>query len=343
MRVLFDITHPADVHLFRSTIARLRAEGDDVLVTSREKDVTTTLLDDLDIPHVSLSRMGRGMAGLGGELLSRNARMIREVLRFRPDVLVARIGISIGLPGVLAQVPRLVFEDTEHAWLQRSLSLPFATKVVTGWGYRKDHGRRHVRFRGYPVMAYLSPDSFRPDPEVLRRSGIDPDEPLILLRLVSWDAAHDLGHPGASTHLVEDAISRLSRFGRVLLSTESGPTSPTLERHRCPVLASDLHHVLSHASLVIGEGGTTVAEAAVLGTPAIFTSSLRTGYLDELESRWGLVRNVATLGDGVAVAKELLTRQGLREEWRGRRERMLRESENVTEFIVSLIRSTTRG
>lgn len=340
MRVLFDITHPADAHLFRFTMSRLRAEGDEVLVTSREKDVATVLLDELGIPHVPLSRMGRGLTGMGAELVTRNARMIRQVLRFRPDVLVARIGISIGLPGALARVPRLVFEDTEHAWLQRSLSLPFATTIVTGWGYRGDHGARHVRFRGYPVMAYMAPEYFTPRPEVLRESGLDPDEPMILLRLVSWDAAHDTGQHGASQSLVAGAVERLSKFGRVLVSAEASLDSPVLERYRCPVPARDLHQLLARARLVLGEGGTSVAEAAVLGAPAIFTSPLKTGYLDDLEARWGLVRNVATLQEGVAVAEDWLSRPDLAETWRTRRERMLQESEDVTEFIVRLIRST---
>jgi hypothetical protein len=45
MRVLFDLTHPANVHLFKYLVRSLRASGDEVVLASRDKDVTVALPD----------------------------------------------------------------------------------------------------------------------------------------------------------------------------------------------------------------------------------------------------------------------------------------------------------
>ena len=86
MRVLFDITHPANVHFFRHLISRLIHEEHQVLVTAREKDVTLALLDGLGIPHICISRRGVGLIRAAKELVVRDVRLLQVARRFRPDV-----------------------------------------------------------------------------------------------------------------------------------------------------------------------------------------------------------------------------------------------------------------
>lgn len=336
MRVLFDLTHPAQVHFFKHPIRQLAGEGEEVFVTSRDKDVELALLDELGIDHRCLSRSRKGLLGLGVELVERNARMIALVARLRPDVLVARMGISIGLPGALWRIPRVVFEDTEHARLQAALSLPFATHVVTGTGYRKDFGRRQIRFRGLPVMAYLAPERFVPDPEVLQRRDLDPSERLILLRTVSWQAAHDVGIGRRSEEDLRRAVARLAPHGRVVLSAE-GALPPDLRALANPLAGRDLHHLLAFAALVISEGGTIAAEAAVLGTPTVYCNPLRTGYLEHLASR-KLLHLASGLDDGLEVAADWLEQPDLAAVWRRRRAVLVADGEDVSSAIVRIVR-----
>jgi len=343
MRVLVDVTHPAQVHFFKHVVHAFAAEGSAVLVTSRGKDVELALLDSLGIEHQRLSTLRRGLAGLAVELVERNARMLAVARRFRPSVMVARMGISIGLPGLLLRVPRVVFEDTEHARLQAALSLPFASRIVTGTGYEKDYGRRQVRFRGFPVMAYLAPQRFRPDPEVLRRHGLDPDaEPLLVLRTVAWTAAHDVGLRGTSADELRRVVERLSRFGRVVLSAEGG-LPPDLAALANPVPVEHVHHLLALSRLFLGEGGTMAAEAAVLGTPAVYCNPLRTGYLNALATRYRLAALCDDLAAGLEVAEAWLARPDLDAEWAARRAAMLEDSEDVLAAMLRIIRQTARG
>ncbi|MFH1943958.1 MAG: DUF354 domain-containing protein, partial [bacterium] len=73
MNILFDIGHPAHVHLFRHFIQYLKEQGHTIVVASRDKDITVQLLDAYGIDHVCLSRMKKGAPAMLLELLKRDA------------------------------------------------------------------------------------------------------------------------------------------------------------------------------------------------------------------------------------------------------------------------------
>ncbi len=341
MRVLFDITDPAFVHFFKCLIRLLKERGDEVLVCARDTDITIQLLDAFDIPYVCISRRKKGLLGMFWELLQRDANMLKVARRFRPHVLMAASGVSIGIVGTLLHIPSMVLEEAEHAWVQQVIGLPFVTRIFTGTGYLKQLGAREVCYQGVWVQAYLSPRYFQPNPEPLRRAGVDPDQPYIVLRTLSWSAIHDIGLQGTSEQEVLRIAERLSRFGRVLITSEK-PLPAFLEQFRNPVPVEYMHDLLAFASLYIGEGGTMAAEAAVLGTPAIFCNPLRTGYLLALEKQYGLVYNINSLIDGLQIAERLLTQGDAKQLWAKRRRKLLAESEDITEFMFRLIESAAR-
>ncbi|NOZ59716.1 MAG: hypothetical protein GXO66_09125, partial [Euryarchaeota archaeon] len=66
MRILFDAGHPTHVHVFKNVIRILSEKGHRCLVSTREKECTLELLEELDLEHVSL---GNHSSGMGGKLL----------------------------------------------------------------------------------------------------------------------------------------------------------------------------------------------------------------------------------------------------------------------------------
>ncbi len=339
MRVLFDITHPAQVHFFKNLIWLLQQRGDRVLVATREKDVTVPLLKSLEIPFECLSSKGSGLAGMFAELIERYGRLLSLARRFRPDVMLAQTGVTIGLVGKILNVPRLVLEEAEHARLQQMLGLPFATTIFTGTGYTRNFGWRQVHFRGIWVQSYLHPNYYTPRTDTLTAAGIDTNKPFIVLRTVSYSAAHDVGLKGIGEPELRDIVHRLEKFGRVLISAE-GDLPPSLESHRNPVPVQHIHDLLARATLYIGEGGTMAAEAAVLGTPAIFCNHLRVGYLVALEHMYGLAFNTNSLQEGMPIAEQLLADPNLRQTWQKRHAKLMEESEDVTAFMLKLVDET---
>lgn len=292
MRVLVDITHPAYAHFFRVVIPELEAEGHHVRVTSRRKDVTTDLLDAAGIEHSCLSTCKASLVGLLLEMLARVWRLCREIRAFRPDVILARDGAYACQAGWLMRVPAISFDDTDDAPLQHLLYLPFAWRVYTDQAYRKRIGARQRLYRGVSCLAYLGPRRFTPDIGVLDEIEARPGDRLVLCRLVSWTANHDIGHHGFARDSLVALLTRVSEHGRVLLTSET-PLPPELEPYRTSLAPQRLHHLMAYCSLYIGESATMAAECAVLGVPAVHVSTRRVWYTDELEDR-GLVHNVQT-------------------------------------------------
>jgi hypothetical protein len=338
MKVLFDIVHPAQVHFFKNVIHSLQQRGDEVCVTARRKDIALELLDALGIEHTCISKKGSNLLGMAVELIVRDIRLVRIARRFKPDVMVARVGVSVGPVGKLLGIPTIVYDDMEHARLQAAIGMTFATYICTGLGYYRDFGDRQVRFRGSPVLAYLGPGYFTPDPEPLAEAGLNPNEPYIFIRTVSWGASHDLGRHGSSEAQLVQAVERLEHFGRVIISSEED-LPDSLSRYNNPVGVEQMHNLLAFARLCMVEGGGTVAsESAVLGVPAIcYNSDFDLGCLEAFEKEYGLLFQPGSIAKAVEKAQQLLQRADLRQVWQDKRQKMLSESDDVVKFQLEMI------
>jgi predicted glycosyltransferase len=213
VRLLFDVAHPAHVHLFRNLIARLRREGGEALVAARDKDVAVALLRAYDIPHVLLSRAGPpGAARNLTELLARTWRLLFLARRFRPDALVGP-SASIGLVGRLIGRPSFVCCEDDAAIVPRfaRIAYPLARYVVTPACLAfENYGERHLTYPGYHELAYLHPAHFTPDPRVLAPLGLSPDAPYFLVRLVALAGHHDAGAHGITPELARRLVGLLA-------------------------------------------------------------------------------------------------------------------------------------
>ncbi len=341
MKVLFDIVHPAQVHFFKNAIRLLQQQGHSVLVTAREKDIATQLLDALNIDYQCISKKGSNMAAMAVELLVRDVKLLKIARRFRPDIMVGRVGVSIGIVGKLLGIPTVIYDDMEHARLQGMIGMTFGTYLCTGLGYFRDLGKRQVKFRGSPVMSYMAPDYFTPDPEPLRKAGLDPDKGYIFLRTVSWGANHDIGREGTSPQELHEIIDRLSPFGRMIISSEEA-LPKSLSKYKNPVPIEYMHDLLAFAKICLVEGGTMAAESAVLGTPAICRNTYDFGYLRALDNEYGLIFRPETTGEMIDIAENLLNKLNYEQEFQDKRIKLLNESDDVVKFQLDMIDKAIR-
>jgi predicted glycosyltransferase len=158
-----------------------------------------------------------------------------------------------------------------------------------------------------------------------------------ILRFASLNAHHDKGRKGINDALAVKLIEILSPSGQVFITSER-PFSSELEPYRLPVHPADMHHVMAHASMYIGDSQTMAAEAAVLGVPSIrfndFVGEL--SYLEELEHKYGLTVGIPTSNPEklLQVVASWTADAGLLETWSKRRTIMLRSTIDVTPLWV---------
>ncbi|WP_248516891.1 DUF354 domain-containing protein [Salinarchaeum laminariae] len=333
MKILFDLTHPAHVHLFRNSIDELQNRGHEIVVASREKDLTTELLDHYNIEHSVLSKRRDGTLPL---LLEWPLREIRTAQFYRsedPDVVVSRFNPAASHAACLLGIPHLVFDDTEDkpAFVRRTAN-PFSDVIYTPECFSLDLGESQVRYPGYHELAYLHPDHFEPDSSILKQHSLTSGR-FAVIRLVAWDAVHDVGHGGFNDP--DELISLLESVGVTPVITSENDLPEHLEQYQADIPVHQIHHLLYYADIFIGESATMATESAVLGTPAVFVSSTRRGYTDELEEKYGLVFTFS--GDrrherALERITEVLKTDS--EEWAERRDVILQEKINTTEFIL---------
>lgn len=338
MRVLVDVSHPAHVHLFRNALAALDDRGHEVRVVSREKDVTTDLLDAYGIDHVPLSTKGAGGAvETAREWTARGSRLLRQAVGFRPDVVLSRLNPTAAYVSRLLGVPNVVFHDTEQAGLIDRVTTPFASVVCTPAEFDRDVGDHQVRYEGYHELAYLHPARFDPDPRRLTDAGVDLDEPFSVVRLVEWTAHHDAGAVGFGPDTVRELIDRLGESGAVYLSSEAD-LPPDLADYEAPVAPDAALDLLAYADCYVGDSGTMATEAALLATPAVrydpYDDDM--GNFETLADR-GLVDSHADERAAVERAVSLATDPDAGDRWRRRRRRLLGEKVDVTAFMVELV------
>ncbi len=339
MRILVDITHPMHAHFFSHAIRHWLARDYEVRITSRDKDITCVLLDEYGLEHTLVGKHTRyGTVGLGVELLERTWGLSRVIREFRPDVATAEAGTFVACACLPYHIPVVVFSDTEHANMSNAITYPLAKVVVTPRSYQKSVGAKHRTYNGYQALAYTHENVFKPDPSVLAMEGLAIGEPYCIVRLVSWRASHDVGDYGITN--LRKVIETLASYGRVILSSEK-LLPPDLQALAMRGPRRNMLHLQAFARLYFGESATMASECAMLGTPTIFLSTSRRGYIDEQQNLYGMVYSFNDPQTGqeqaLAKARDLLEDPETPAKWQTKRKRMLAELIDVTEFITTIV------
>lgn len=276
MVILLDCCHPADVHFFRAVACCLEEQGRTVRFTARPKDVVLPLLEGFGIDHtvVGTHHPGRLSKALG--LASRSLALARMAKRHKAEVLVGFCNPYVAQAARLLRKPSLVLTDTDTGHAQNRFLHPATLLLTPEWfGPLQRPHRLHLAGPWFKELAYLR--DFVPDEKFSK----DLEQPNIIVRTVGWTAAHDHGYGRQfdPDELVESLGSKHAMY-----QSHEG-AHPGIEGSKImelPLPAHQIHHALGQASLVITEGATMAAEAALLGRPTIYLNPIQPAYLRKL-------------------------------------------------------------
>jgi len=341
MKAHFDVGHPAHVHLFKHAIDEVEARGHDTLVTSREKEVTTQLLDAYGIDHVPISKKGTTTFDLAKEWLVRELKLAWHARQFDADVIASHFNPGAAHAAAVTGTPSVIFNDDEVAVeTLGSVTHPFTSVIVTPACFRNELNGDHRTYEGFHELAYLHPDRFEPDPECLTERGVAVDEPYYVLRFVAWGAHHDVGESGFSRSAKRELVEYLDERGQVYITSED-PLPAEFEEYRLPVDPAAIHDLLYYANGYVGDSQTMAMEAGILGTPAIrsnsFADSADVSNVTALEEEYGLLHSFGDEQAAVEMTKELVKDPDTQARWEERRQELIDESVDVTDTIVDVV------
>lgn len=341
MKILIDIGHPAHVHLFRNAIQSWSHHGHEVTLTTREKDITTQLLDRYNLPYKIVSKARSGTSGLALEFIEHTLGVLKVAREQRCQLLLGT-SVSISPVARLTHARAVVFneDDAEVVRAFSFLAYRQADLIVTPDCLKENHGNRHVKYPGYHELAYLHPNVFTPNPYILSKLGVKANEPYFIVRFVSLRAAHDINEKGINTKTQLRLVDFLSKRGRVFITSE-GSLTKELEPYRIRIPPEQVHDAMGFAKLLISDSQTMTAEAAVLGVPAIRCNTFvgRISYLEDLEHRYQLTYGFLPKDEErlFEFISELLAQPNLKEIWQDRQNKMLAEKIDVSKWMVNMI------
>jgi len=339
MKILLDIGHPKDVNVFKNVISSLKNRGHEILIYARVKENTQKLLNEYGFDFY-LGKYYNTMSGKALGILVNDIRLFSIAKKFNPDVFVSPGSPYSAHVSKILKKPHLAFPDTEIAGLVSRLAIPFTDYIYTSNSFYINFGRKHKHFDGYFELAYLHPNYFKPNRDVPLKYGLN--EEYILMRLSALSSHHDLNAQGfrfSSEEELIDCINKLETYGKVIISSETSQWK-TIRDRKIDFDPKDFHDILYYAKLCIGEGATMASEAAILGVPSIYVSNTERGYLNELESKYGLVFNITSREVAVRKAIDILNDPGTNSAWNQKRNFMLEDKIDVNQFIVEIIEKT---
>ena len=339
MNILLFVNTPAQVHEFKYVARTLETRGHRIMILARDYECTLPLLDAYGLRYEVYGKAQRRGYRRALELIPYVRKAHRLAGDFKPGILVGT-GIIAAYTSILFRKPCIVFTDTETPSLEQFLYKPFVKAIYTPSCFRKDLGRKHIRYDGFKELAYLHPDYFQPDASIYNLLGINNGEPYVIIRLNPLDAFHDIGIGGFSSEDKHRLVQAIEPYARVFISSDAG-LEPGLERYTIGIPPHRIHDAEYYAQLLVTDAGTMLTEAAILGTPGIHCSGYVArrclGNLVELDEKYGLIFNYSNPNQAILKAAELIKQPDLKQQWQEKRQALLADKIDVLKFIVETI------
>jgi hypothetical protein len=343
MKVLIYLGHPAQYHFFKNTIKQLIRDKHEVRVLIKTKDILEQLLKEDGVEYTNIQEKFRKNTkwGILRASFHRTRKMCRIAHKFKPDLMIGTDS-SIAQSGWLLRTPAITTleDDVDIIETFAKLTYPFSTDILVPYVCRVGKWKhKKIGYNGYMKLAYLHPNYFTPSEDVIKSYGLT--KQFVLIRLAKLVAHHDANIKGLDTSLVDKIINiaEANDFD-VYISAET-ELDERFKKHQLNIKLTDIHHVLSHASLFISDSQSMTMEAAMLGVPNIRFSDFsgRIGVLEELENTYGLTIGIKTDNPQKLIDEnvKLLGQKDLKETFRKRKEAMLNDKIDVTAFFVWFI------
>ncbi|MFP5362493.1 MAG: DUF354 domain-containing protein [Thermoleophilia bacterium] len=305
MRVWVDLTNSPHVLVLRPIVDTLREQGHDVTITARDFAQTLGLLQRFGMDHTVVGRhRGGRLTAKGLGLLSRSSALARWARSRRFDLAIGHGSNDVTVAARLLRVPCSTMFDYEWAAVQHTVNCRLAHTVVVPEAIPPQRlarygatARKLAAYAGLKEEYYLA--DFAPDPRVLAELGLDPAEPIAVVRT---PPAVSLYHR-FENDVLGGVLERLRGSQTVVLPRTQQQREELRGRgFVIPEQAIDAQSLIAYADLVVSAGGTMNREAVALGTPVWTTFQGRLGAVDERLIAEGRLKVLERAGD-VRLAK----------------------------------------
>lgn len=337
MKYIFELNHPKHYYQFKYIMQMLKHNGHIVHVLARDKDVLLNVLQEEKVPYEIFGIHAKNMRDkvLATPRLIKNYYKIAK--REKPDVIVSKASLYGTMVARMIGAKAIIFPDSEVVKLTNKVVVPMCSYVITPATFGLDFGKKHIRIKGFFEDCYLAPSVFQPNEKIIDQYGLQ--KPYALFRFVGWYANHDVNNSGFTAEQQRTMLRMAEEKMNVYISSEK-KLPEDLQKYKLPTPAAEIHTVLAHADLYIGDSQTMATEAALLGTPAIRSNSFvgpndMTNFI-VLEKQYQLLRNIREY-DGVINAMQEMMHKSCKQEWIERKNAYFYQVGDANKQIYNII------
>jgi len=341
MNIGIFINTPAQVHFFKNIINILEKKGHTIQILARDYAETISVLNGLDLKYYLYAKSPNSKIGKITNLPLDILKAYFHLKRNKPDVLIG-FGGPEAYTSFILRCSSIVFQDSEpHInlayLLQYKLFMPFVHSIITTKTFSDNLGKKQIKVDSYKEMSYLYPRYFTPDENIFNLLKIERNENFVIVRFNAFDAVHDARVGSFSLEEKRRLIFELQKYSKVFISAEKKVTQD-LEKYLLNVPKQKIHDCLYYAKMLVTDTQTMTTEAGILGTPVIrcnsFVGTKDMGNFIELERKYELIFNYRNPDDAIEKAISLIQNQNIKKEWNEKRQKLISDKIDITEFMV---------
>ncbi|MEI6348828.1 MAG: DUF354 domain-containing protein [Bacteroidota bacterium] len=269
MNILFDLVHSADVNLFKNSIYALSKNGENVIISYRERG-KLSLIAKAELPDFKLNKIGEHKTKIVGKIISLIKREISAYIflkKNKVEIIVTQ-GLTCGIACKLLGVKILHYDD-DIEYKTTYLIGKWLSDIDLMPDFMPAKGKNIVKHFGYKELAYLHPKYFKPNEFSLKAYNITAYN-YIFIREISNISLNYKNKESLLPKIVK-YISSLNI--KILLSIEDKNLT-NLYSDNCIILKEpivDIYSLIYFSSIVISSGDTVARESCLTGTPCIYT------------------------------------------------------------------------
>lgn len=342
MNYLFFFVHPSKFYVFRETINQLKLHGHCVEIVITSKDILEDLIRGEKWEYINICPKGRKLKNIHPFLSSfiyffiTIFRLWRVTKNKKYDLFITDdLLVYIGCCRRILTFS-FIDDDLKVVKLSRiilSMSHKILSPDITDL---EKYNSKKIAFPSYKELAYLHPNVFVPNKEIVR--SFNPEmKPYFILRLVSLRAYHDVGMKGLSNQQVHMLIAMLENYGEVYISSER-ELPEELKRYRLSINPIYIAHVLYYAEMFIGDSQTMSSEAAILGITTFRCNDFvgKISVMNEKEDKYKLMFSYSPgkFDQMIQKIESILKDEDFKETFRIRRQQLLNDKIDLSAFMI---------
>ena len=342
LNILIDLNHPAQYYIFKYFIPEMKNKGHNIFISARKKDILVELLNIEGIDYHLLSSQDYGIIGNARELLKHEIRMYKLVRKNSIDIIIGSSVAGPHVSNITKAKSIFLSEDDRNTYeLVPKIVFPFADYILTPDSLKENNGKKHIKYPSYHELAYLHPDVFKPNGEILTKYGISTDEKYCILRFSAFKAHHDKRGYGISNDIKKEIIRTMEDYGNVYITSEI-KNDPLSKNYHIKIPINMIHNLLYYSSLYLGDSQSMAMESAMLGIPTIrcngFVGTVEVSVINELRDRYGLIVDVPMKNaDTLPKLVEDMLKSNSKDKWKRKRDIMLHDKINLNNYLQDFV------